>query len=136
MLHKLEIPERESGCSLSSLQRRIITEISKIKNIYYEKNNFNFDRIHISTSLYNILSDSNSFHTLKDIMGPDVENELSPVGVISGMHVYIDFSIRRNQMRLSIDKNQIRNMKINAIFDKDKSEKTFEAFIEINSDLI
>ena len=132
----MDIPEREGGCSLSSLQRRIVTEITKVRNIYFEKNHFNFDRIHISTSLYNILSDSNSFHTLKDIMGPDVENELSPVGVINGMHVYIDFSIHRNQMRLSINQDQVRNLKINAIFDKDDSKKTFEAFIEINSDLI
>ena len=129
MIHKLEIREKEGAFfGLSYLQNKITTEITRIRNIYKQSNGFLFDRIHISTALFNILSDSKQFHIIAD--------EDDAVGVIGGMHVYIDFSIPRNKIRLALGKTQTRDLKINAILDKDESEKIFDVIIEVDSDLI
>lgn len=119
---------------LSYIQTKIITEVIKLRNIYYQKNNFFFDNMFVSTSMFNLLSDHNLFHATDVVIYDD---ELThSMGMIGGMKIFIDPSVNRNQIRISVDKSRLRDIKINSIVESDYTEKILEIIVDIESDLI
>ena len=131
MIHKLTIQEPGGAFhGLKYLQSKIITEVNRIKTISLMEG-ISFNTIHISSVLFNILSDSSHFHAHSGWLDPD-----QTVGVLCGMTVYIDLSMNRNQIKLSLTRDQIREHKISSILDKNSVNKDLEAIIEVDSDLI
>ena len=134
MKHTLVIQDKDSEYhGLSYLQRKIITEIIKLRNQYYSQNGFFFDMMYVSTAMCNLLSDSPSFHSLKDVTFAD-ELTSHPVGMINDIKVFVDMSVNRNQIKLSTDKNKLRHLKINTILDDESKKKIFEISIDVESD--
>ena len=65
----------------------------------------------------------------------ELDERCTVMGTLSGLIVYIDISLNRNQIKLSLTKGQIRESKIDIILASNKS-KIFEIIIEVDSDLI
>ena len=130
LTHNLQIKGREY--SLLSLQRTIVTEIKRLSKYYYSSNKFYFDQINMATPIINILSDSQFFHVLSS---PTFNGEIyGPIGLINNMGVYIDHSLNRNQIKMMVGIEKLRDLKIESLFNTD--QKIFEIFLDIDSDLI
>jgi len=133
MIHKLVIPEIGGNfLGVEYLQSKIITEINKLRNQYFKKNDFFFESIYMPTSIINIISDSKFFNALVY----DHDEEERPIGILSNMQVYTDHSLKRNQIKISINKSKLRDLKIKTILENIEDAKIFEIFIEVDSDLI
>ncbi len=132
MIYKLTIQEPGGTFhGLTYLQSKIITEINKIKTISFMEG-VSFNTIHMSNVLFNIMSDSSHFRSNGGWLDPD-----ESVGVLCGMTVYVNLSaLKRNQIKLSLTKDQIRDHKISAILDKNGIDRDIESIIEVDSDLI
>lgn len=135
MIHKLEIKEKGGAFyGLGYLQSCIITEINKLFTIYQVKNNFPFDSIYMPATIINILSDSKFFHVIA--YDDSLDEEIRPIGVISNMLVYNEFDMKRNQIKLRVNKDKMRNLKIENIISNNENNLLFEIILEIDSDLI
>lgn len=141
MTHKLTISEIGGNfLGVEYLQTKIITEINRLRSLYFAKNDFFFESIYMSSSLVNIVSDSKLFSasiydTSLYTITHSAEEE-RPVGILSNMQVYMDHSLKRNQIKISINKAKSRDLKIKTILENIEGEKVFEVFIEVDSDLI
>lgn len=132
MIHKLTIQEKGGTFhGLKYMQNKIITEINKIRQLYFGQE---LNSIYMSSSLFNIISDSSHFHVEMPSIGLDERHTM--MGILAGMTVYIDISLNRNQIKLSLTKGQMRESKIDSILDDNNMSKIFEVIIEIDSDLI
>jgi hypothetical protein len=135
MIHKLEIKEKGGAFhGLSHLQLRIITEINRLSALYSIKNGFSFDSIYMPHTIINIISDSRHFHVIA--YDDSLNEESRPIGVISGMSVYMGFDLKRTEIKLCLSKDKSRNLKIENIISKDHNSLIFEIVIEVDSDLI
>ena len=137
MIHKLTISEIGGNfLGVEYLQNKIITEINKLRNVYFKQNDFFFESIYMPTSLINIISDSKFFNASIYDSSLYLGEEERPVGILSSMQVYMDHTLKRNQIRISINKSMSRELKIKTILENIEGEKVFEIFIEVDSDLI
>lgn len=137
MIHKLTISEIGGNfLGVEYLQNKIITEINKLRNVYFKQNDFFFESIYMPTSLINIISDSKFFNASIYDSSLYLGEEERPVGILSSMQVYMDHTLKRNQIRISINKSRSRELKIKTILENIEGEKVFEIFIEVDSDLI
>ena len=85
--------------------------------------------------MFNLLSDHRAFHATDFVTQFDDELTHS-MGMINGMRVFIDPSVNRNQIRISVDKSRLRDIKINSIVENDYTQKILEIIVDIESDLI
>lgn len=116
----------------SSMCRRLVTKIFFIQNKYLCENRINFDRIYVPHTVLNILSDASGFFTY----GVDF-NENTPVGKIGGLlDVYVNFSMNRNQILFSFDKNLVRDNKIESLLDGKVDYELQEVTLEIKSEFL
>jgi hypothetical protein len=137
VIHKLTISEIGGNfLGVEYLQNKIITEINKLRNMYFKQNDFFFESIYMPTSLINIISDSKFFNASIYDSSLYLGEEERPVGILSNMQVYMDHTLKRNQIRISINKSRSRELKIKTILENIEGEKVFEIFIEVDSDLI
>jgi hypothetical protein len=137
MIHKLTISEIGGNfLGVEYLQNKIITEINKLRNMYFKQNDFFFESIYMPASLINIISDSKFFNASIYDSSLYLGEEERPVGILSNMQVYMDHTLKRNQIRISINKSMSRELKIKTILENIEGEKVFEIFIEVDSDLI
>jgi len=137
VIHKLTISEIGGNfLGVEYLQNKIITEINKLRNVYFKQNDFFFESIYMPTSLINIISDSKFFNASIYDSSLYLGEEERPVGILSSMQVYMDHTLKRNQIRISINKSRSRELKIKTILENIEGEKVFEIFIEVDSDLI
>ena len=127
MTHKVTIKYDQGG--VSGIGRRLLTEIIFLRNKYSISNGFIFDHIYISIILIDFLREMDSYENKK------ISDTIQLVGTLNGMQVFVDLEMNRNQIKLSIDKSRIREIKINSIIDQ-LPTKDFEAIIEVESDLI
>jgi hypothetical protein len=84
------------------------------------------------STIVNIMSDNKNFHNIA--YDDSLNNDNQPVGVICNMLVYHEFNIKRNQIKLSINKDKMRDLKISSIISNE--DKLFEIILEIDTDLI
>lgn len=116
----------------SSMCRRLVTKIFFIQNKYLSENRINFDRIYVPHTVLNILSDASGFSTY----GLDF-SENTPVGKIGGLlDVYVNFSMNRNQILFSFDKNLVRDNKIESLLDGKVDYELQEVTLEIKSEFL
>jgi hypothetical protein len=137
MNYKIVIKDVEGQYGISYLQRKILTEIIKIRNkISYETNgSFEYNILYISPRLSHIITDASFFSPVPAPEPKNYDEELIFIGHIQNMKVYIDINLNNNIVKISSDLSKIRNYKITSLFDNDKPVYT-EAIIEIESDLI
>lgn len=133
MVHKYTIKD-EQGHGVSYVARRMLTEVIRLRNQYSMENGFLFDRIYVSPTIANFFSDLNEFFVSSE-SHKNVNNTTQFIGKVSDIKIYIDLEINRNQIKLSIGKSQIRELKINSII-SDMEIKNIEVILEIESDLI
>lgn len=137
MVHKLVISEIGGNfLGVEYLQNKIITEINKLRSLYFKKNDFFFESIYMPTSLINIISDSKFFNAAIYDDSVYLGEEDRSIGILSNMQLYTDHSLKRNQIKISINKSKLRDLKIKTILENIDSGKVFEIFIEVDSDLI
>lgn len=134
MVHKYTIKD-EQGHGVSYVARRMLTEVIRLRNQYSMENGFLFDRIYVSPTIANFFSDLDGFFVSSDESHKNINNTTQFIGKVSDIKIYIDLEINRNQIKLSIGKSQIRELKINSII-SDMEIKNIEAILEIESDLI
>lgn len=116
----------------NSMCRRLVTKIFFIQNKYLAENRINFDRIYVPHTVLNILADASGFSTY----GVDF-NENNPVGKIGGLlDVYVNFSMNRNQILFSFDKNLVRDNKIESLLDGEFDSNFQEVTLEIKSEFL
>lgn len=116
----------------NSMCRRLVTKIFFIQNKYLAQNKINFDRIYVPHTVLNILADVSGFSTY----GVDF-NENNPVGKIGGLlDVYVNFSMNRNQILFSFDKNLVRDNKIESLLDGEFDSNFQEVTLEIKSEFL
>lgn len=116
----------------NSMCRRLITKIFFIQNKYLAENRINFDRIYVPHTVLNILADASGFSTYEVDF-----NENNPVGKIGGLlDVYVNFSMNRNQILFSFDKNLVRDNKIESLLDGEFDSNFQEVTLEIKSEFL
>lgn len=116
----------------NSMCRRLINRIFFIQNKYLSENRINFDRIYVPHTVLNILADVTGFSTY----GVDFD-ENNPVGKIGGLlDVYVNFSMNRNQILFSFDKNLVRDNKIESLLDGKVDYELQEVTLEIKSEFL
>ena len=92
------------------------------------ENSDKFSYIVVSMHIYNILCDSNNFHSFFSV---NEYTGLTEVGSIFGYKVFLDILMPPNQILLSIDKQSLRDYKIdyllygNEVPQKEKRVKIF-----------
>lgn len=108
--------------------------ISKIKEI---RNKYNFNRIIVSTIIFNIISDSFSFNydTISDDDIGGMIDYVPHVGKISDLDVYLNLDMKRNQILFSFDIESIRDSKISSILEN-KISSLEEVILEVKSRFI
>lgn len=134
MVHKFTIKD-EQGHGVSYVARRMLTEVIRLRNQYSIENGFLFDRIYVSPTISNFFSDLDVFFVDSNTKSITDSDTTQFIGKISDIKIYIDIEINRNQIKLSIGKSQIRELKINSII-SDMETKNTEVILEIESDLI
>ena len=100
----------------STLQRKLLLEIIKVRNEYLSKNIF-FDRLVMNNRMFNVIADTSSFSVSN--INPDLIGEgLTKMGILAGLDVYINIELPSDVIQLSVEKSTARDMKIdNIIYD-------------------
>ena len=133
MKHTLVIQDNDDDYhGLAFIQRKIISEVIKLRNQYYTQNGFFFDSMYFSTAMCNLLSDSSNFNLSTSSYEDDMN--IHPVGMIFDIKIFVDILCNRNQIRLSIDRSKVRHLKIDSILDDISKNKIFEIIIDVESD--
>ena len=97
----------------SSLQRKLLLEIIKVRNEYLSKNIF-FDRLVMNNRMFNVIADTSSFSVSN--INPDLIGEgLTKMGILAGLDVYINIELPSDVIQLSVEKSIARDMKIDSI---------------------
>jgi hypothetical protein len=97
----------------SSLQRKLLLEIIKVRNEYLSKNIF-FDRLVMNNRMFNVIADTSSFSVSN--INPDLIGEgLIKMGILAGLDVYINIELPNDVIQLSVEKSIARDMKIDSI---------------------
>lgn len=137
MNYRVIIKDSDGEYGITYLQRKILTEIIKIRNkiILDTNNSFEYDTLYISGRLSHIITDASYFSPVPHDMNVDNYDEPVFVGHIQSMKVYIDIELNNNIIKLSSDLSKIRNYKISSLLDNERPNYT-DAIIEIQSDLI
>lgn len=132
MVHKYTIKD-DQGHGVSYVARRMLDEVIRLRNQYFMKNEFLFDRIYVSPTIANFFSDLGGFSAYP--ISSYLDSTTQFIGMVSDIKVFVDLEVNRNQIILSIGKTQIREVKINSIISDMEVKKT-EVTLEIESDLI
>lgn len=136
MNHKIIIKDSDGQYGLSYLQRKILTEVIKVRNmlILETNNSFDYDILYISGRLSHIITDASYFSPLPQLNTDNYDDPVF-VGYIMNLKVYIDIELNNNIIKLSSDLSKIRNYKISSLLDNKLPDYT-DGIIEIESDLI
>lgn len=99
------------------MQRRLITEITKFKNELL-LNNIYATQMIVGNRILNFISDSSLFRPVPiDI---DSVESFYKIGNLMQLDVYVDLNLPDDELIITIDKNLIRDIKLDAIlFDSD-----------------
>ena len=117
----------------SSLQRKLLTEIIKVRNEYLSKNIF-FDRLVMNTRMFNVSADTSSFSVSN--INPDLIGEgLIKMGILAGLDVYINIELPNDVIQLSVEKSTVRDMKIDSII-YDMELENYQVDLKIISSMI
>jgi hypothetical protein len=110
---------------LSFFQRKITTEIIKLRNLYYMKNNgkFFFDSLSVSSSIFSFISDSSYFTVA------------SGKSNFIGMSVEIDNQLESNSIKLTTKLDIIRSLKLNYLLVDESEPLIFEVLIKVEWDI-
>jgi hypothetical protein len=121
--------------SYLTIQRKLITEIVRVKNEYSMKN-INFSRLLCGSPIFNIISDSNYFKVESNTPKvKDIEDGIVKMGQLMDMEVFVSIHVPRNEIHLTIGTVEIRDQKIDYLLDKDiQKENTIE--IRVISDFL
>lgn len=117
----------------SSHCRRLVTKIFFIHNKYLSENNINFDRIYVPHTIMNILSDATGFFNYG--ISNFVEDQ--PVGKLGDrLDIYINFSMARDQILFSFDKQLVRENKLDTLIDGKQNYNLQEVTLVIKSQFL
>ena len=117
----------------SSLQRKLLTEIIKVRNEYLSKNIF-FDRLVMNNRMFNVIADTSSFSVSN--INPDLIGEgLIKMGILAGLDVYINIELPNDVIQLSLEKSTVRDMKIDSII-YDMELENYQVDLKIISSMI
>lgn len=116
--------------SYSDLQKKLTSEIFKIKNKYI--GNIELDTMKLGHRLLNYISDCRSFSKVNNMNISDeaLVNGVE-VGVYCGFHVYLDHNIKSDYIYLTVNRNELRDIKINNIIDDEINIEDYIIEIEI-----
>ena len=100
--------------SLYIMQKKLFSKIVDIKNDYLNKG-VSFNKIIISSSISNFIGSSAGGFMMKSSID-FTDDEMMLIGHLLGMEVYVDLNIsNRKLIKMLVDKNEIRDMKIDCI---------------------
>jgi len=117
----------------STLQRKLLLEIIKVRNEYLSKNIF-FDRLVMNNRMFNVIADTSSFSVSN--INPDLIGEgLTKMGILAGLDVYINIELPNDIIQLSVEKSTARDMKIDSII-YDMELETCQVDLKIISSVI
>lgn len=118
--------------TMTSLQRKLLTEIIKLKNEFLLEG-FNATDLILGVRLFNFISDSSGFSYVSDMNNDETKYK---IGHILGLNVYIDLDLPNDEIILTIDQQEIRDLKLdNILFDNNQREFNVK-HIKVKSTLI
>ena len=119
--------------NLSSMQRRLITEITKFRNELL-LNNINATHIIVGNRILNFISDSSLFRPVPiDI---DSVESFYKIGNLMQLDVYVDLNLPDDELIITIDKNLIRDIKLDAILFDGQLISSYSKHIKVKSIVI
>ena len=119
--------------NLSSMQRRLITEITKFRNELL-LNNINATHIIVGNRILNFISDSSLFRPVPiDI---DSVESFYKIGNLMQLDVYVDLNLPDDELIITIDKNLIRDIKLDAILFDGQLTSSYSKHIKVKSIVI
>lgn len=132
----IDEPLTGSFDTYNSMCRKLITEMVRIRNKYSLQNQSTFDRLYVPHTIFNILSDISGFHFGGLKSTSDIPDD-NLCGKILDMDIYIDLSMKRNQMLFSFDKSKLRNEKLVFLISDEEEISNFdEVILEIDTEFI
>jgi hypothetical protein len=121
----------------STLQRKLITEIIRIRNEKSHISGILLSKLVCSTTVFNIISDSAGFITSSFANNiPDIENGHVMMGRIFDMDIFISVDIPRDVIYLTMDTCLVRDRKIDFLLEENDECEETTIEIKVISDLL
>jgi hypothetical protein len=110
---------------LTFFERKLVTEIVKLRNLYHMKNNFKFifDSLSVPPYIFSLISDSSNFTIV------------SGKSTLMGMSVEIDHQLESNSIKLTTKLDTIRDLKLDYLLVDESEPLIFEVLIKVESDI-
>jgi hypothetical protein len=122
--------------SYHTIQRRLVTEIVRIRNRYLMVNGFNATKLVVGSRIFNVINDSVTYSTAGHKLTDDSFDRPTLVGKLMDIDVYLYVEMDINLMRMSIDDDIIRDMKIESILNDVNIGDKFTIDIKVISSII
>jgi hypothetical protein len=119
-----------------TIQRRLVTEIVRIRNRYLMDNGFNATKLIVGSRIFNVINDAVAYSTAGYKLTDDSFDRPTLVGKLMGIDVYLYVEMDINLMRMSIDDDVIRDMKIESILNDVNIGDRFTIDIKVISSII
>ncbi len=118
--------------TMSSLQKKLCIELIKLRNDFILKG-FSPTDLTVSCRIFNFISDSAEFSPYVYISNDETKYK---IGIFLGFEVYIDLDLPHDEIVMSIDKNEIRDLKIDSILFDDSINEFEIKRVKVKSSLI
>jgi hypothetical protein len=122
--------------SYHTIQRKLVTEIVRVKNQYLIDNGFNPTKLIVGSRIFNIISDVSAYSTGGYKLTDDSFDQPTLVGKLMDIDVYLYVEMDINLIRLTTDTDVIRDMKIESILNDVNISDKFTIDIKVVSSII
>jgi len=119
-----------------TIQRRLVTEIVRIRNRYLMDNGFNPTKLIVGSRIFNVINDVVAYSTAGYKLTDDSFDSPTLVGKLMGIDIYLYVEMDINLMKMTTDDDIIRDMKIESILNDVNIGDKFTIDIKVISSII
>jgi len=119
-----------------TIQRRLVTEIVRIRNRYLMDNGFNATKLIVGSRIFNVINDVVAYSTAGYKLTDDSFDSPTLVGKLMGIDIYLYVEMDINLMKMTTDDDIIRDMKIESILNDVNIGDKFTIDIKVISSII
>jgi len=122
--------------SYHTIQRKLVTEIVRIRNRYLMDNGFNPTKLIVGSRIFNVINDAVAYSTAGYKLTDDSFDSPTLVGKLMGIDIYLYVEMDINLMKMTTDDDIIRDMKIESILNDVNIGDKFTIDIKVISSII
>jgi len=119
-----------------TIQRRLVTEIVRIRNRYLMDNGFNPTKLIVGSRIFNVINDVVAYSTAGYKLTDDSFDSPTLVGKLMDIDIYLYVEMDINLMKMTTDDDIIRDMKIESILNDVNIGDKFTIDIKVISSII